>query len=301
MKFRKVKQLLLFLVLTSTTFVYAGDFEDYTWWNAIHHYDGHSPWYFYLKTSAANWGPNALPVPYLNEGLIHEKYSFEFRPEAHLSKGDKTYDLFTSLKIPLGKRVDFEVFLVPIEYFVMDTATSIARFVRHPDGRNYAGGDFWFGTNFQILEEKNNHPSIVASFYFKTASGTGMEYIRYTDAPGYYFNLSFGKNIFQNKEANKSLRIFGQSGFYAYQTWDPLHNQDDCLSYGIGAKYSTKLFWLRGALAGYLGYLNNGDRPSVFRIQLGTQREKLNFAIKYQGGIHDFNYQTIGFSSIYSL
>jgi len=69
----------------------------------------------------------------------------------------------------------------------------------------------------------------------------------------------------------------------------------------LGAHYNSESFWIRTALAGYYGYLDNGDRPVVVRLQMGTQRKKLNFALKYQGGIHDFKYQTIGISTIYSL
>ena len=301
MKIRIITAVILLFLIAGSFRTKAGDFEDYTWWNAVHNWDGHTPWYYYLKTSAAYWGPNALPVPNLNEALITQKVTFEFRPEAHLSKGDKTYDIFTSLKLPLGKRVDFEVFLVPIEYFSMDTATRFERYVRHIDARGFAGGDFWFGTNFKIVQAHGILPDLVASFYFKTASGTGMEYIRYTDAPGYYMNLSFGKNIVSNKEKGTTLRLFGHGGFYAYQTWDPLHNQDDCFSWGMGTKYSGKKMWARVVLAGYLGYLNNGDRPAVVRFQVGTKKEKLNFALKYQGGIHDFKYQTIGISTIYTF
>jgi len=301
MKQKIIAVVLFFFFLSQAEKVYSGDFEDYSWWNAVHHYDGFSPWYYYFNTSSAYFGPNALPVPNLNEALITQKYTFELRPEAQLSKGDKTYNLFTSLKIPLGNKADFEVFLVPIEYFSMDSATRFNRYVRHLDASGFAGGDFWFGTNFQILKNHPTLPDIVASFYFKTASGTGMEYIRYTDAPGYYMNLSFGKDVFQNKEKKTTLRLFGHGGFYAYQTWDPIHNQDDCLAYGFGAKYSSQTLWIRAVVAGYLGYLNNGDRPAVIRLQMGTQREKLNFALKYQGGIHDFKYQTIGISTIYSI
>ena len=301
MKIRIAAAVIFFALIVGSGKLKAGDFEDYTWWNAVHNYDGYSPWYYYLKTSAAYWGPNALPVPNLNEALITHKVTFEFRPEAHLSKGDKTYDIFTSLKLPLGKRVDFEVFLVPIEHFSMDSATRFERYVRHIDASGFAGGDFWFGTNFQIVKSKGLLPDMVASFYFKTASGTGMEYIRYTDAPGYYMNLSFGKNIYQSDDKKNTLRIFGHGGFYAYQTWDPLHNQDDCISWGIGTKYSGERLWARAVLAGYWGYQNNGDRPAVVRFQVGTHGKKLNFALKYQEGIHDFAYQTIGLSTIYSF
>ncbi len=300
-----MKKNLLFLFFAAFVFnghvSFAGDQEDYTWWNNFHHWDGCTPWLAYLNTSAAYFGPNALPVPVMNEGLVSRKFIFEFRPEAQLSKGDKTYDLYTSLRVPLGERVDFEAFVVPIEYFAMDTATRNERYVRHIDASGRAGGDFWFGTNFMVIKEKKHLPSVTASFYFKTASGTGLQYVRYTDAPGYYANVGFGKNIWQSDDKTKKIRLFGQGGFYAYQTWDMLHNQDDCIIYGLGFKYSTGKLWLRVALAGYWGYLNNGDRPSVFRLQAGTNMKTWNVALKYQAGLHDFDYHTIGLSLLYSF
>jgi hypothetical protein len=295
------KTLILTILTLATISLRAGDKEDYEWWNNQHNWDGCTHWTRYLNASAAYWGPNALPVPVMNEALISKQFSFEFRPETHLSKGDKTFDLYTSLKIPLAERVDFEVFIVPVEVFEMDTATRNERYVRHIDASGTAGGDFWFGTNFTVLKENKRRPQITASAYFKTASGTGLDYARYTDAPGYYLSFSAGKDFTFNKHNDRTLRLFAQSGFYAYQTWDFLHNQNDCVIYGIGAKYTLPAFWLRAAFAGYIGYFNKGDRPAVLRLQAGTRFKHVNFALKYQAGVHDFKYHSIGLSLILSF
>lgn len=279
----------------------AGDFEDYSWWNKTQNWDGFSSWTSYLKTSAAFFGPNALPIPTLNQAIINQKIIFEFRPEYHWSKGDKTSDVFTSLKLPLASRVDFEIFIVPIEYFTLDSVARFERAVRHLNAKGIAGGDFWFGTNFQILRQKNRIPDLIASFYFKTASGTNLDYARFTDAPGYYIMISSGKDLIQNKDKNRNLRLYGQAGFYAYQTWDDLHSQNDCIIFGAGIKYTNMIFIANFEIAGYLGYFEKGDSPVVLKAKIITKKEKLNLALNLQSGIHDFDYQSIGLSLVYSF
>ncbi len=292
---RLIKILSILIFLSTKSSLFAGDFEDYAWWNKTHNYDGVSPWTSYLKTSAAWFGPNALLPPIMNKALIINQFRLEFRPEFHYSKGDRTLDVFTALHIPLAKNVDFHIHIVPVEYFEMDSATRHQRFVRHIDASGVEGGDFWFGTNFQLLNEEKHGVDILASAYFKTASGTGLEYARYTDAPGYFLSVSFGK--FFGGKLNKDIRPFrfyGHLGFYAYQTWDFLHNQNDCVLYGAGAQWNHVFFKAHLELNGYLGYLNNGDRPSILNFRIETNNRTINYHLILQKGIHDYAYQTIG-------
>lgn len=300
MKYKYLRLLFLFQIyFISSSF--AGDQEDYIWWAQAHNWDYVTPWRQYLKTSAAFFGPTALPIPTMNKASISNKFSLELKPELHWSKGDKTADIYTSLKLPLASRVDFEVFMVPIEYFSLDSATRHNRAVRHIDAKGFEGGDIWFGTNFQLLKKKGRMPDVLASVYFKTASGTGLEYARFTDAPGYFILLSAGNDIWFNKDKSKKWRIYGQAGFFAYQTWDYLHNQNDCIVYGIGSEYSSPQFKFSLDLSGYYGYLGNGDRPTIIKSVLSSNFDSFNFAINLQYGIHDFNYFTSGFSVIYNF
>lgn len=290
------------MLLMSITQVKAGDFEDYTWWNKTHNWDGITPWINYLKTTSAFFGPNALPVATMNKGMIQTRFSLEFRPEFHYSQADKTTDLYTSLKIPFAKRVDFEAFIVPIEYFTLDSATRYIRSVRHIDASGVQGGDFWFGTNFKLVKQTAKRPDIIASFYFKSASGTGLDYARFTDAPGYYVNFAFGKDLKKKSESKQQLRIYGQAGFFAYQTWDYLHNQNDCILYGIGLASTSEKYSAFLELAGYLGYMELGDSPLLIRSQLKTNTKRaINYAINLQSGLHDFAYHSVGISIIYSF
>ena len=273
---------------------------DLDWWTDRHNWDGHTAWFNMMTTSAAFLGPNALPVPMLKQGLIEQEYSFELRTEAHISKGDQTYNLFTSFIAPLGGMASFEVFIVPIEYYKLDTNTRNERLARNFNAEGNAGGDFWFGTNIQILKN-HRFPDIMFSAYFKTASGTNLSDARYTDTPAYYFLLTGGKTINLNKSKSITLRIFAHLGTYIWHTWIEEHSQDDAIAYGIGAQLQNKKLYLKTSISGYHGYLNNGDRPNVFRAKIGSLNKTLNFALRYQYGISDFDYQSIGLSMIYSF
>ncbi|MCK5846703.1 MAG: hypothetical protein KAG84_04635 [Bacteroidales bacterium] len=271
---------------------------DFSWWNEKHDWhQGDEPWFRQMNTSAAYFGPNALPVPDMREGLISPLFKVEFRPEMHLSKGDNTYNLYTSLQIPFKGIASFEMFLVPIEYYSMDTITRDERMARSYDPTGTAGGDFWFGTNFQVVKGMKYFPDIIASFYFKTASGTNLSNARYTDTPGYYALINMGKNIISNKKI--ALRAFGNIGSYIWQTQSNTNSQNDAIAYGLGISAKYDMYLLRAIYTGYYGYLNIGDRPSVFRLQVGTEKEGFNWQLRYQIGIHNFDYNSFGISLLY--
>ena len=287
--------------------------QDMTWWNVKHDWDGTTPWFRMMNTSAGYMGPNALPVPDVMEGKPGSAYEFEFRPEAHLSKGDQTYNLYTRIKVPLGLRASFETFLVPIEYYKMDTLTRDERLARGYNAEGAAGGDFWFGTNVQILQAAKHHPDVQMSFYFKTASGTNLSNARYTDAPAYYIMINAGQMIY-SRESKKGdglfyVRAFGNIGTYIWQTHSDVHNQDDAIAYGLGFSMQDNYKYIRLVWAGYRGYIDNGDRPMVLRLQLGTRdlfdkserSSKLFWLLRYEMGLQDFDYQTIGFGLTYSI
>ncbi len=291
-------RLLLFVILLILVNQASAQDDDLSWWNKKHNWhSGDEPWFRQMNASASYFGPNALPVPKMREGLISPYYQVEIRPEMHLSKGDDTYDLYTEFQIPFKGVASFEVFLVPIEYYSMDTITRDHRRARSLDPSGFAGGDFWFGTNFQILKDKTYLPDIIASAYYKTASGTNLSNARYTDTPAYYMLINFGKNIFKNDKF--TLRIFGHLGTYIWQTLSNVNSQDDSWVYGIGVSANYNKYFFRTIFTGYHGYLNNGDRPNVFKAQLGTIKQGLNWQFFYQYGIHDFAYQSVGVSLIY--
>ncbi len=169
--------------------------QDYSWWNKKHNWDGVTSWSKYLIISPAYMGPNALPVPDFNNGTLKERGSLKFAAESHFSKGDNTQNLFTRLYLPLyTDKVGLLISIIPFEHYKMDTITRDLRRTRDFDGKGFAGGDFYIGTFIQILKDKKHWPDMAVSINLKTASGTNLEAARYTETPGYFFDLSMGKN-----------------------------------------------------------------------------------------------------------
>ena len=97
---RSVKRYLL-LILFILTMLPSRAQDDYEWWNKKHNWDGVSPWSSYLTYSPAYFGPNALPVPEIRNGLIKKRINLETRSDMHLSPGDNTFNLF--LKLDKGR------------------------------------------------------------------------------------------------------------------------------------------------------------------------------------------------------
>ena len=74
--------------------------EDFSWWNAIHQWDGHTSWEQYMTMSPAFMGPNALPVPDIQNGRLSDEIQVEQLAGYQFSTGDKTKDLFSRVYIP---------------------------------------------------------------------------------------------------------------------------------------------------------------------------------------------------------
>lgn len=263
--------------------------EDYYWWAIKHNWDGVTPWNQYMTMSTSFMGPNSLPVPEVANGRIDSLMELEVAGEYHFSNGDKTKDFYTRGFLPLyDNRVAILIDVIPYEWFKTDAITRDLRAARTKSGKGGAGGDIYFSTFFQVIKDKHNFPDILFQATFRLASGTNLHNARYTDGPGYFFDISAGKNIFLNK---KILRLYGMAGFYAYQTFDLQHLQNDCFLYGAGADLSNSKFTLSQSIGGYNGYLNIGDKPIVYRASIRLKQKYFDWKVSYQWGIHDYDFQ----------
>ncbi|TAH40126.1 MAG: hypothetical protein EYC69_12015 [Bacteroidetes bacterium] len=297
MKFR-VAVFISFLFISTHGFAQ----EDFSWWTSIHQWDGHTPWNQYMTMSTSFLGPNALPVPELKNGKLSEELEVELAAGAHFSKGDKTQDFFSRLYIPLcNGKVALESYVVPLEFFSTDTLTRDTRAARTKSAQGHAGGDIYFSTHVQLLQDKESWPDIALELAFRTASGTRLRDARYTDGSGYFMDLSFGKSIALAEERDIELRLFAMAGFYSYQTYDLLHLQNDAFLGGLGLNLISKQFLFSQSLSGYRGYLDIGDRPMVYKASLQWKRRKLDGKVWYQWGINDFPYQSIRVGLLYHL
>ena len=67
-----------------------------------HHWDGITHWSKYLIVSPGYFGPNALPVPDVKQGLIGDFFHGELSLVNHFSKRDNTNNLYTNFYIPFA-------------------------------------------------------------------------------------------------------------------------------------------------------------------------------------------------------
>ncbi|MFH0999746.1 MAG: hypothetical protein V1783_02795 [Bacteroidota bacterium] len=293
------KRLLIILFTILNSFALAQN--DHWWWYQIHQHDGVTPWQRYLVLSPAYFGPNAFPVPEINSGRITSNFEFENAVEGHFNKHEQTYNLLTKLNIPLIEdKVGIKLSIVPIEFFSHDTLIRDQRFSRNYNGKGSANGDLYITTLIQLLKDHTVWPDVLLGINIRTASGNNFDDARFADSPGYFFDISAGKKIVFKNKTIKAVRIYGMLGFYAWQTNLPDHFQDDALLYGSGIQIDANLLFTN-ELGGFYGYLNNGDRPLVYRSSIKTHRNKrLNYCFHFEHGINDYNFRSFRVSLIYS-
>jgi hypothetical protein len=288
-----LKNILLFLFFLFSNLI--GYSQDFTWWNNKHHWDGVTNWDRYIIMSPAYMGPNALPVPEIKYGLIPKNSSFELSVEEHYLKGDNTQNLFTNLFYLISEgKLGLGINIVPFEFYKMDTITRDIRKSRDLDGKGFTdGGDLYVTTYIQIIKEKGKLPDLLLTLNLKTASGTNLGAARFTDTPGYFFDLSCGKSYTPSRFFN-SIRPYIMAGFYSWQTNRDDYRQNDALLYGIGFNLELNKISLENMLGGYWGYINNGDKPLVQRLIIRSTFESVfNYKIQLQQGYNDFLYTSI--------
>lgn len=263
--------------------------DEFQWWDNIHNWQGQGPREFSIVLSPKFMGPNALTPQRALSGKINPS-TLEQGMYAHLATGDLTSNLFSRLQVSLfDDLVAFESFIVPIEYYRMTDEVRDKRRALDRDGQGIAGGDFYFNSLIQILKDRPKGPDLLLRFGFKTASGTNLDAARYTDTPGYHFDLSAGWQL------NEEFRWATSIGFMAWQTFSAVNPQDDAFTYASRLDYTQGKWLLNLNMRGYVGYLNNGDRPLL--LQLESERalsDCLKVYLNLQQGIWDYPFTSVG-------
>lgn len=259
---------------------------DLEYWNNLVGYDGFSPWERYMIMSPGFMGPNALPVPPFHKGLIKQEYQWESSFDYYFAKGDQTFDYFTRFYVPLGDgRVAVESYYVPAEYFIMSPEVRDMRRARTTSGRGWAAGDIYLSTLIQVTKDHPKLPDIVLNLSMRTASGVRLKDARFTDTPGYYFDVSASKTY---KRGLWTIRPHALGGFYVWQTYDPKYRQNDAIQFGGGVDLIRKGFSIKQSVGGYWGYVGNGDFPIVYSAEFEQSLKKIKLLFRYQYGIRDF-------------
>ena len=257
--------------------------------------DGVTHWSKYLITAPAYMGPNALPVPIIHKGMIPEKVFWSGQYEYYYGDGDETHDFMTHLIIPAAKgRIGLEFKYVPMEYFSMNQDVSRKR--RTKDGLAAEGssfGDIYFGTSIQLIRNHKKLPDLAIAMSCRTASGTGREFARHTDTPGYYLDASIGDSYGRDLGFFRHVRWYAEIGFYSWQTYLDNYPQNDALLFGGGIDIDFKDFFINQALCGYSGYMDNGDTPLVYRVDFGIKIGSAAMVFGYEKGLRDFPFQSI--------
>lgn len=281
------KTLLAFLLMMSIS----GTAQTFTRWAQVVGWDGVSHWSKYMLTMPAYQGPNSLPVPRITNGSIDSSFSVASTGQLHFSKGDHTQNATIYANYCLVKdRVSFDLVWVPYERYTMSTAVKEQR---HVFSQFYydqeAAGEVHLNTNIQLLNKWRKDIQLALRIGYRFPSGSGFGAARYTDGPGYYFDLSAGKNI-----GHTPLKWISMLGFYTWQIESAEHNQDDAFLFGTGLEWNKRSLKLQAYVAGYLGYLEkSGDKPVVARMHAEQRWNRWSLLLGLQKGLHDFDFTSV--------
>jgi hypothetical protein len=240
----------------------------------------------------------------MHKALVPEKFFWSGKYENYYGTGDVTHDFKTHMVFPISKgRVGLEFTYVPVEFYKMDS--TVSRFRRTTSGKALEGnafGDIYFGTMVRLIRNHEFLPDLIVAMTCRTASGTAREDARYTDTPGYYFDASVGDSYGRNTGYFQQVRWYAEIGFYVWQTYLDNYPQNDALLFGGGIDFDFKDFFINQSICGYAGYMNNGDQPVVYRIDLGIKMGAAALVLGFEKGFRDFPFQGIkaGFQ-IYGL
>jgi hypothetical protein len=286
---------IIFLALIASFSTHLIAQEDFTWWGEKHNWDGFRHWTAYTKLTSKFMGPNALPVPDSKKGILPNQTTLKLAGEGHFSDGDNTQNLFSSFYLPMfSERIGLQLEMVPIEFYKMDDKTRDERISREFVSEGRTVGDLYIATFIQLTKDHKKLPDMVLGINFKTASGANLDAARFTNTPGYFFDLSASKEITFNSKRISSIRPHALAGFYVYQTYLENNYQNDAFMYGLGIDVDSKKVTYEVSLNGYVGYLNEGDRPMVARLGIGSNNAEIaNYGIRLQQGIFHQQYTTI--------
>jgi hypothetical protein len=288
-----------FFVLIYSLILIKGNAQTFDRWAQVVGWDGVSHWSRYMISMPAYLGPNALPVPRIGNGSIDSTFSMAATEQLHFSKGDHTQNINLYASYCLVKdKISFDAAWVPYERYKISQAIKEKRhvFVQFFDDQE-ATGEVQFNTTIQLLNKWRKDIQLALRVGYRFPCGSGFGAARYSDAPGYYFDLSFGKNL-----GHSPVKWIGMLGFYSWQIESEKHNQDDAFLFGSGLEWKTKSVKIQSYIAGYLGYLEKkGDKPIVFRTQAEKQFNKISLLLNFQQGLKNFAFTSVEFGAKFRI
>ncbi|GAB5553510.1 MAG: hypothetical protein Sapg2KO_31010 [Saprospiraceae bacterium] len=274
--------------------------QGHTWWANNVAWDGSSHWSTYIISAPRFLGPNALPIPIQNNGVLLQESQLELAGNAHFTAGDQTYNPKLSLDYVLvPEKVAFRLSWVPIEYFKTRHELKTERRIFHTFyDQKTATGDVYLHTNIQVLNENQHFANARLRIGYRFASSNYQGAARFTDAPGYYFDLGTSKDIKTDKiHWRPSLML----GFFVWQTNRADQFQNDAFLYGLGLEMMNEKYTLGINYRGYLGYLDNGDKPAVLDLRVSHNLGRFELFAGGGIGFADNLYDRLELGSAYQF
>ena len=218
-------------------------------------------------------------------------HSARLSGNVHNMKDDFTANTAVYWTFVLVKDViSFEIYDVPYEYFNQSHALKSERNVYYYNYNDHkAHGDIILHTKIQLLKKWQPKINLLFRIGYRFPSSTDYGAARYTDAPGYSFDISTGIPFAKNKKW-----IFkAMAGLYTWQVNEERYEQNDAVLLVAGTKYYNKNFNFEFYAAGYLSYLRERkDKPIVLRMGFEQKLNRSSVFIKLQQGIHQFRYSS---------
>ena len=256
----------------------------------------------------AYFGPNAFPIPDMTDGTTSSDLKVELYGDGYLCSmtsspsDDLTLDLFAKATIPLfTDRVNLVVWMPVVEWFRSGPEVNRLRRVQDPD-RWISGvdsGDAYVSTDILILDERKRGCGMVLRAALKSASGNSFGTARVYDAPGYFFDLSVGRNIKESADGKTVIRVALTSGFLCWQTANG--RQNDAVMYGALASVKTGPFKAELNYGGYVGWEGKGDRPMTLKTKLAWSFGRCSLNAMYQVGFVHWPFHQIRLGATYSF
>jgi len=83
----KLNLLFTGLILICRPPIFAQSNIDFSWWNAKHNWDEYTHWTDYMTYSPGYFGPNALPIPSLPQGVLPNQIEVESQIKQQVQRG----------------------------------------------------------------------------------------------------------------------------------------------------------------------------------------------------------------------
>lgn len=266
--------------------------QDHQWWSTNVGWDGSSHWREYLIYAPRFLGANALPIPPMDWGQIEDEHVVGTSAHVHWMEGDRTINpKIYGRYIALAGKIAFEATYIPVEFFRTSHQWKTDRNVFHLFYHDrVASGDVIFRTRYQLLTESDRRVGVTARFGFRVPASNKVGAARFTDAPGYYLDVTGGKSFMVGKVI---IRYSAMAGFLVWQNNTQVNLQNDAILFGMGIRLTQSDWSLESVFRGYLGYLDNGDRPLALSFRMNRTGQKLEGYLGYQMGLGDLLYHQV--------